>query len=89
VFLNLIFNTDLEMDPDPDPDPDPELPEKSDPDPEIIFPDPSHCGQVRYIMEISVFVLFCWNYLERDWAGRRILIVNFLIFLLFYITVGA
>jgi len=27
---------------DPDPDPDPELPEKWDPDPEIIFSDPTH-----------------------------------------------
>jgi len=28
---------------DQDPDPDPELPEKSDPDLEIIFSDPEHC----------------------------------------------
>jgi len=41
VFFNKFdFDPDLEM--DPDPDLDPELPEKLDPDPEIIFSDPTH-----------------------------------------------
>jgi len=47
-FIKFDFDPDLGLDPDPgwDPDleldPDPELSEKSDPDPEIIFSDPTH-----------------------------------------------
>ena len=48
------------MDPDPEPDLDPELPEKSDPNLEIIFLDPTHCLRLmpnigRYLMSVHFF----------------------------------
>ena len=43
IFKKFDFDPDPEMDPEPDLEPDPELSEKSDPDPEIIFSDPTHC----------------------------------------------
>jgi len=45
ILFYFVFFKKFDFDPDPeiDPYPDPELPEKSDPDPEIIFSDPTHC----------------------------------------------
>ena len=45
-FKKFDFDPDPEMDldPDPDPDQDSESPEKSDP--EIIFPDQTHCSNL-------------------------------------------
>jgi len=38
---------------DQDPDPDPELPEKSDPNPEINFSDPTHWFQIRMSLNMD------------------------------------
>jgi len=39
-----VFFKKIDLDPDLEMDPDPELPEKSYPDPEKIFSDPTHCN---------------------------------------------
>jgi len=48
-FKQFDFDSDLELDPDQDLDfdPRPALPEKSDPDSNFLFLDPTHCDLVN------------------------------------------